>query len=112
MKTIIELCKPKPNARYAVFHSYQRDENDIEYYTSLDLDECQKPQTILAYEMNEKKLVVGHGAPLRLRMETKLGFKMAKWLRSVEFVEDLKTVALGHGGYREDIQFFTKGAEI
>ena len=112
IKTIIDLCKPLSKARYAIFHSYQRNENDIEYYSSLDLHECLNPQTILAYEMNEKKLAIGHGAPLRLRIETKLGFKMTKWLRSIEFVEDLKTVGLGFGGYREDIQFYTKGAEI
>lgn len=112
MKSIIDLAKLQPNAKYAVFHSYQRDENDIEYYSSLNLYECQKPQTILAYEMNEKILEVPHGAPLRLRIETKLGFKMAKWLKSIEFVEDLKTVGFGHGGYREDIQFYTKGSEI
>ncbi|NGX59522.1 MAG: Protein-methionine-sulfoxide reductase catalytic subunit MsrP [Chlamydiae bacterium] len=112
MKTIMELCKPLPNARYAIFHSYQHDENDLEYYNTLDFDECQKPQTILAYEMNEKKLQVGHGAPLRLRIETQLGFKMTKWIRSVEFVEDFKTIGQGHGGYREDNQYFTRGAEI
>jgi len=112
MKQIMELCKPLPKARYVVFHSYQRDENDLEYYTILDLDDCQKPQTILAYEMNEEKLSVGHGAPLRLRIETQLGFKMTKWLRAIEFVEDFTHIGKGHGGYREDEQYFTRGAEI
>ncbi len=112
LKKIIELCRPLPTAKYVVFRSYQRDENGYEYYSTLKLDECFHPQTILAYEMNGEFLSIGHGAPLRLRMESKLGFKMTKWLKSVEFVEDYKTVGLGYGGYREDWQFFSTGAQI
>lgn len=44
------------------------------------------PQTLLAYEMNGKPLPLEHGAPLRLRVETLLGYKMVKYLRSIEFV--------------------------
>jgi DMSO/TMAO reductase YedYZ molybdopterin-dependent catalytic subunit len=36
--------------------------------------------------MNGEPLSVPHGAPLRLRVETQLGFKMVKWLKSIEFV--------------------------
>jgi methionine sulfoxide reductase catalytic subunit len=32
--------------------------------------------TLLAYEMNDKPLGPLHGAPLRLRVENQLGFKM------------------------------------
>jgi hypothetical protein len=37
-------------------------------------------------------LPVPHGAPLRLRVETQLGFKMTKWISSIEFVSDYKIV--------------------
>jgi sulfoxide reductase catalytic subunit YedY len=44
--------------------------------------------TILAYEMNGAPLSVLHGAPLRLRCENELGFKMVKWIAAIEFVHD------------------------
>ena len=46
------------------------------------------PQTILAYEMNGQTLPMLHGAPLRLRVETQLGFTMVKYIRAIEFVEN------------------------
>ena len=70
------------------------------------------PQTILAYEMNDVPLPVEHGAPLRLRIEPKLGFKMVKFLRSIEVVADYRDVGMGMGGVREDHQQFDMGAEI
>jgi DMSO/TMAO reductase YedYZ molybdopterin-dependent catalytic subunit len=57
---------------------------------------------MLAWEMNGVPLPVPHGAPLRLRVETQLGFKMVKWIQSIEFVDDFRKVGLGHGGWRED----------
>ncbi len=42
--------------------------------------------TILAYEMNGAPVSVPHGAPLRLRCENELGFKMVKWIAAIEFV--------------------------
>jgi methionine sulfoxide reductase catalytic subunit len=49
---------------------------------------------------------------LRVRIETQLGFKMVKWIKSIEFVDDLKTVGLGYGGFREDHQFYDRNAQI
>jgi DMSO/TMAO reductase YedYZ molybdopterin-dependent catalytic subunit len=41
------------------------------------------PQTILAYGMNGRDLPIGHGAPLRARVETQLGYKSIKFLRRI-----------------------------
>jgi methionine sulfoxide reductase catalytic subunit len=112
VREIFKLCNPLPQAKYLVFHSYQCDEQGREYYNTLDTTEAQYPQTILAYEMNGEALSTDHGAPLRLRVETQLGFKMTKWIRSIEFVEDFRSVGLGQGGYREDIEFFSRDAQI
>jgi len=76
------------------------------------MEMAKHPQTILACEMNGAPLPMNHGAPLRLRVETKLGFKMIKWLKSIELVEDYRTVGEGQGGYREDFQYFGTDAEI
>jgi DMSO/TMAO reductase YedYZ molybdopterin-dependent catalytic subunit/thiosulfate reductase cytochrome b subunit len=112
VREILKCARPLPSAQYLIFHSYQTDKEGHEYYDSLDMQDALAPQTILAYRMNGKTLPIQNGAPLRLRMETKLGFKMVKWIRAVELVTDYQTIGLGQGGYREDYQFFTYGAEI
>jgi DMSO/TMAO reductase YedYZ molybdopterin-dependent catalytic subunit len=70
------------------------------------------PQTILAYEMNGQTLPILHGAPLRLRVETQLGFTMVKYIRAIEFVENYQNIGQGQGGWREDFQYFSQEAGI
>jgi thiosulfate reductase cytochrome b subunit len=112
MVEILSQCKPLPEAKYVVFHSFQYDHDGFEYYEVLDIELAKHPQTILAYEMNGKRLEVPHGAPLRLRVETQLGYKMVKWLRSIELVSDYRNMGRGQGGYREDVMFYGIGAGI
>ncbi len=72
------------------------------YYESLDLLEAAHPQTILAYALNGKPLPVENGAPVRLRAERQLGYKMAKYVERIELVEDFSKLRGGKGGYWED----------
>jgi DMSO/TMAO reductase YedYZ molybdopterin-dependent catalytic subunit len=51
-----------------------------DYYESIDMATARHPQTLLCYEMYDRPLERGHGAPLRLQMPTKLGYKQAKYL--------------------------------
>jgi sulfoxide reductase catalytic subunit YedY len=111
MQYIISLCKPHKDVRYVVFRSYQYTDQD-QFYEVLDLEIARHPQTILAYEMNGEPLSVGHGAPLRLRVETQLGYKMVKWIESIEFVSDYKNIGKGQGGHREDHMYYSPRAEI
>jgi DMSO/TMAO reductase YedYZ molybdopterin-dependent catalytic subunit len=69
-------------------------------------------QTLLAYEMNYEPLGELHGAPLRLRVENQLGFKMVKWIRAIEFVHSPETVSQGEGGYNEDHEYFGELANM
>jgi methionine sulfoxide reductase catalytic subunit len=78
----------------------------------LDLAIAKHHQTILAYEMNGEPLDIGHGAPLRLRVETQLGYKMVKWIKSIEFVSDYKNIGMGQGGHREDHMYYSPRAGI
>jgi methionine sulfoxide reductase catalytic subunit len=113
MQDVMNLCRPLPNARYAAFHAFMQAEYaPHSYYESLTLDELRDPQTLLAYEMNWKPLPERHGAPCRLRVETKTGYKMVKYLRAIEFTDDLSRLGEGYGGYREDRQFYDKVAAI
>jgi DMSO/TMAO reductase YedYZ molybdopterin-dependent catalytic subunit len=99
---IAKKVEPQPNARYVVFYCMDTDDDGNSFYESIDLRDARHPQTILAYEMNDRPLAVEHGAPLRLRVETQLGYKMAKYIRRIEFVADFKKIARGKGGYWED----------
>ena len=97
-------------ARYVVFHcadtlndgSLSDDPESIRYYETIDLADADHPQTILAYDMNGKKLDIAHGAPLRLRLERQLGYKMAKYIMRIEVVRSFAGVHGGKGGYWED----------
>ena len=93
----------KPEARYIVFHCADElgRRGDL-YYESIDLIDAFHPQTILAYDMNGAALPVPHGAPLRLRVERQLGYKMAKYVMRIEAVASFVQMAGGHGGYWED----------
>jgi DMSO/TMAO reductase YedYZ molybdopterin-dependent catalytic subunit len=82
------------------------------FYEVIDMELARHPQTILAYEMNGKPLPLEYGAPLRLRVETQLGYKMVKYIRSIELVEDYRTIGKGRGGFREDFQYYGRTAEI
>ncbi len=99
---IARRAEPRPEARYVVFHCMDTDTDGIPYYESLDLIDAYHPQTILVYEMNDRPLPIEHGAPLRLRVETQLGYKHAKYIRNIEFVADFKNIQNGKGGYWED----------
>ncbi len=112
LSTLLEACEPLPQARYLVFRSYQLDQKDRPFYENLDIELARHPQTILAYEMHWEPLPVAHGAPLRLRVETQLGFKMVKWLRSIELVEDYADLGDGPGGSRADTMYYEQSVGI
>lgn len=90
-----------PAARFLVLHCAD-DFSGNTYYESIDLVDALHPQTILAYAMNDAPLSVGHGAPLRLRVERQLGYKQAKYVMRVEVTSNLADTGLGKGGFWED----------
>lgn len=55
-----------------------------DYYESLDMASARQPQSLLCYEMYDRPLDAGHGAPLRLSLPTKLGYKHAKYLMTLD----------------------------
>jgi len=68
-----------------------------DYYESLDMPAAMHPQTLLCYEMYDQPLTRGHGAPLRLNIPTKIGYKQAKYLTHLRVSHVLEKV-----GYWED----------
>ena len=106
MRHILDLVKPTAQARYAVFYSLADGASGGRYYDVQSLENMRHALTILAYEMNGAPMSVLHGAPLRLRCENELGFKMVKWIAAIEFVHDFADLGAGQGGYNEDHEFY------
>jgi len=106
MRHILDLVKPALEARYAVFYSLADGADGGRYYDVHKIENMRHVLTILAYEMNGDPVSVVHGAPLRLRCENELGFKMVKWIAAIEFVHDFADLGAGEGGYNEDHEFY------
>ncbi len=127
LSEILQRAGAKPQAKFVVFHCADTlsdgDPDDlpsdanaaagggnsldgpVHYYESIDLVDAYHPQTILAYEMNGRPLPIAHGAPLRLRVERQLGYKMAKYVMRIELVESFADEGLAKGGYWEDLGY-------
>jgi DMSO/TMAO reductase YedYZ molybdopterin-dependent catalytic subunit len=103
---ILSAAGLKPSARYIAFYCADTLEQTLDgtgqYYETIDLVDAYHPQTILAYDMNDAPLPVSHGAPLRLRVERQLGYKMAKYVMRIEAIESFASMGRGRGGFWED----------
>lgn len=77
LRSVLEASGVQPDARFVQFHTYDSIADGIDMLDALH------PQTILAYGMNGRELPIGHGAPLRARVETQLGYKSIKFLRRI-----------------------------
>jgi methionine sulfoxide reductase catalytic subunit len=106
MRAILDRVRPTAEARYAVFYSLADGGDGGRYYDAHSLSNMRHELTILAYEMNGAPVSVLHGAPLRLRCENELGFKMVKWIAAIEFVQSYAGLGAGEGGYNEDHEFY------
>jgi DMSO/TMAO reductase YedYZ molybdopterin-dependent catalytic subunit len=78
-KHIVDLAKPKENAKFVSFQCADG------YTTSLSLEELLKDSVLLAYKLDGKILEEGLGAPLRLVVPDKYGYKSAMWLMQIKF---------------------------
>ena len=106
MRHIMDLVRPTAEARYAVFYSLADGADAGRYYDVHKISNMRHALTILAIDMNGAPVSVLHGAPVRLRCENELGFKMVKWVAAIEFVRDFKDLGAGQGGYNEDHEFY------
>ncbi len=99
---LLDVAKVKPEARFIVFRCadtlYGRD-----YYESIDMVDAYHPQTIIAHSLNGEPLPEKNGAPLRMRIERQLGYKQAKYVKSIEAVTSFDSIGQGGGGFWEDV---------
>jgi DMSO/TMAO reductase YedYZ molybdopterin-dependent catalytic subunit len=103
LAAVLRMAVPRPEARYVVFHCADpMDSQGTRYYESIDFEDAYHPQTILAYGLNGAALPIANGAPLRVRIERQLGYKMAKYILRIELVSSFAKIGAGNGGYWED----------
>ena len=97
LKTVIDLVKPKPQARFITFHSAE-----LPYFDSLSVSQAVENGVILAYEMNGQPLSPEQGWPLRLLVPPMYGYKSVKWLVRMEFTEQPAIGFWEKAGYPTD----------
>lgn len=90
LRSVLQAAGADPAARFLSVECAD------EYSTSYDMASAMHPQTLLCYEAFSKPLSLEHGAPLRIAIPTKLGYKNAKWIRRLTVTNDRP------GGYWED----------
>jgi DMSO/TMAO reductase YedYZ molybdopterin-dependent catalytic subunit len=91
LSDFLNLVGADPTARFITVNCAD------DYYESLDMATARHPQTLLCYEMYDQPLTRAHGAPLRLQIPTKIGYKQAKYLTNLKVTHVLEKV-----GYWED----------
>jgi DMSO/TMAO reductase YedYZ molybdopterin-dependent catalytic subunit len=106
LSAVLDAVRPTGAAKFVVFHCADpMDEAANKYYESIDLEDAYHPQTLLAYDLNDKALPVPNGAPIRLRVERQLGYKHAKYVMRLEVVDSFRRIRGGNGGYWEDLGY-------
>jgi sulfoxide reductase catalytic subunit YedY len=106
MKKLIDLVRPRPSATAVAFFSFGEALYGGIYYDTQSLENVLKPECLLASAMNGAPRTADYGAPLRLRVENQLGYKMVKWIERIEFIESEKMLGKGEGGANEDDEYF------
>jgi hypothetical protein len=72
---------------------------DGDYYTGYDMRACRHPQTLLVTEMMGAPLTQLHGAPLRLHMPIKYGYKQIKRIALIRYMDTKPDDYWTHLGY-------------
>lgn len=106
MRALIDLVRPLPDAKVVAFHSFGEALYGGAYYDTQQLEDVMAPHCLLATRMNGAPLDAVYGAPLRLRVENQLGYKMIKWIERIEFIASEREIGKGEGGSNEDEEYF------
>jgi len=108
LSEVLAEAGPTLDARYVLFRCYDALEMLLgpkPYYETIDMVDARHPQTILAYDMNGARLPIANGAPLRVRVERQLGYKMAKYIRAIELIDSFEDIGDGRGSLWADFGY-------
>jgi len=106
IRKLVEQVKPKRDAKVLAFYSFGEALFGGSYYDTQRITDAIEHNAILALEMNGAPLTDVYGAPLRLRIENQLAYKMVKWIERIEFVQSVELLGKGEGGSSEDDDFY------
>lgn len=93
LSNVLQMAGADTSARYLYFECADN------FYQSIDMAAALHPQTLACWEMYGRPLNRGHGAPLRIVIPTKLGYKQPKYVEKIEVTNVLRP---GRRGYWED----------
>lgn len=96
MSVLLERAGVKPEAKWVRFDCAD------EYFEYISLSDLLKPRVILVYNMNGQLLSPEHGSPLRLIIPPKYGYKSAKAITRIKFVEKESLGYWARRGYSND----------
>ncbi len=82
--TLYELVRPKPEAQFVYFTSYDG------YSTNLPLSQCLDDDVLVATLFDGKALAQEHGAPARVIVPKLYAWKGAKFLKGISFMAEDK----------------------
>ncbi len=88
LKDFIAAYPPARNAQGELPKYVYMETPNGDYYTGYHLNECLHPQSLLATEMAGKPLTQWHGAPVRLHMPIKYGYKQIKCIGLIAYTDD------------------------
>ena len=96
-RQIIELVRPKPEARHVVFHSYDG------YTTNVKLSVFAEDNVLFAHSWEGKPIPREHGGPVRVVIPDWYFWKSAKWVTRIVFHEQ------DHPGFWETRGYHNEG---
>jgi sulfoxide reductase catalytic subunit YedY len=80
-QALLSLTRPKAEAKFVRVDCADR------YYDFVKMDDLLHPRTLFALGMNGEPLTPEHGAPLRLVLPAKYGYKSSKLITKLTFVD-------------------------
>jgi DMSO/TMAO reductase YedYZ molybdopterin-dependent catalytic subunit len=94
---VLELAQPTAPARFAMLHCYDG------YTANIDVEALRSPDVLFAHRMDGAPLEGQHGGPLRLVVPSRYGWKSAKWVSGVEFMQE------DRAGFWEELGYHMHG---
>lgn len=99
-RAILDLVKPKPSARFVLFHC------DGGYTTNLPLAVVDDDDVLFALKHDGADLTPEHGFPVRVVVPKRYAWKSAKWVRAVEFLTEDRPGFWEQYGYHNNADFW------
>jgi DMSO/TMAO reductase YedYZ molybdopterin-dependent catalytic subunit len=101
-QTVLDLAKPRATARFVMFHC------DGGYTTNVPLAVLEDDDVLLALRHDGEPLTEEHGFPLRAVVPKRYAWKSAKWLRTIEFMDEDRLGFWERYGYHNNADFWNE----